>query len=103
MVRTELGSPPPGARDAKLGIVVLDWTHDSALVAVCAQLRAKVLKVENTQTEISRIYAKEGSQGGLSDGQRCARLDSLKRCLLCGFSPGPACQCPNLAALAVLP
>lgn len=68
-------------------MVVLNRTHDSALVAVCAQLRAKVAKVENMQTEISRIYAKEGSQGGLSDGQRCARLDLLKRmCSMWSFA-----------------
>lgn len=34
------------------------------------QLRARALKIENMQTEISRIYAKEGSQGGLTEGQR---------------------------------
>jgi len=37
------------------------------------KLRAKTIKIDNMQLEISRIYAKESSQdGGLTEGQRAA-------------------------------
>ncbi|GAB5033991.1 smad fha domain-containing protein [Nannochloropsis oceanica] len=72
-------------REGGMGMVTVDENevHEKDR-KLFERLRAKALKIEHMESEIGRIYAKENSQGGLTDGQRQAvarneeRIEKLK-------------------------